>query len=204
MRYLPKQHWLQLPILLLLSFAILSDARPSGSKSPARVGPNGRSIKRALLLPRADEGFLGDDWTIATMENHGAYLPHERAARDLEDFYTSLATIAVHPVFSPGTYLVHRINRVLITFHCQGIIIPNELILRFANGMLGFTRMGYTSAYRMQFQHDTSGYVLTVTLSVDDPPPEPGTYDCEAHGEVNASGGIRQVCIMRPPSFPGS
>ncbi|KAL8923368.1 MAG: hypothetical protein Q9208_004638 [Pyrenodesmia sp. 3 TL-2023] len=138
------------------------------------------------------------------MENHGAYLPQAQAAYDLEGFYLSLANIVYHPIFNPGSYLVHRINRVLITFHCQGLIMPHELILRFVNNMLRFTRMGFTSAYRMQFRHDTLGYVLTVTLSIDDPPPEPGALDCEAHGEVNASGGIRQVCIMRPPSFPGS
>ncbi|KAI4188811.1 MAG: hypothetical protein LQ346_005230 [Caloplaca aetnensis] len=170
----------------------------------AKKTPKGRNIKRALLLPRTNEAFLGDEWSIITMDNHAAYLPQERAAHDLEAFYVSLATIALHPVFGPGSYIVHRINRVLITFHCQGMIIPHELVLRFANGMLGFTRMGYTSAYRMQFRHETLGYVLTVTLSADDPPPEPGAMVCEAHEQVNASDGVRQICIMRPPSFPGT
>ncbi|KAL8899684.1 MAG: hypothetical protein Q9207_006069 [Kuettlingeria erythrocarpa] len=199
MRRLTPQLW-----LLLLLFALFSDALPNISNALAKKTPKGRNIKRALLLPRTDEAFLGDEWAIVTMENHAAYLPQERAAHDLEAFYLSLANIALHPVFGPGSFIVHRINRVLIIFHCQGMIISDELLLRFANGMLAFTRMGYTSAYRMQFRHETLGYVLTVTLSVDNPPPEPGALDCQTHEQVNASDGVRQVCIMRPPSFPGS
>lgn len=206
MRRPTQQTWLAV-IFITLLFAIFSDSYPSGSKASLGKISNRRNIKRGLLLPRTDDPFLGDDWVIVTMENHAAYVPHANAARDLEDFYTSLQTVALHPVVGPGHYFIHRINRVLIIFHCTGINIPVELILRFANGMLGFTRMGFTSAYRMQFRHEISGVVLTVTLSVDEPPP-PGNPDCtvplEEHGEVNASGGIRQVCILGPPSFPSS
>ncbi len=123
MRSFTPQLWLVLTILLL--FTQLSDALPSRSNAIAKKAPKGRNIKRAFLLPRTDEAFLGDEWSIVTMENHAAYLPQERAAHDLEIFYSSLATIALHPVFGPGSYVVHRINRVLITFHCQGIIIPH-------------------------------------------------------------------------------
>ncbi|KAL9028487.1 MAG: hypothetical protein Q9196_003160 [Gyalolechia fulgens] len=200
MHRLTRQPWLALAFFISI-LSILTDAYP-GHPELAQRRLARKNRKGHLLLPRTDDAFLGDEWDIVTMDNHAAYVPHETAARDLEAFYTSLHTVALHPTFHPQHFFVHRINRVLITFHSQGATIPTGLILRFATGMLAFTRRGYTSAYRMQFRHSVYGFLLTVTLTVDDPPPvEPECAVTEEHGEVNQSG-IRQICVLRPPSFP--
>ncbi|KAL8837239.1 MAG: hypothetical protein Q9170_002612 [Blastenia crenularia] len=199
-----KQHFWPTCLLLTILLAHLSDALPR----PPQTAPQPsrpKNIKRTLLLPRTDEPFLGPEWDIVTMENHAAYLPHASAAAALTSFYTGLQSVALGSLVQPDHHFVYRINRVLITFHARGITVPMELVLRFALNMLGFTRMGYTCAYRMQFRHAELGFVLTVTLTVDEAPPEQGEcalVEQEHHGEVNQSG-IRQVCIIRPPSLPG-
>ncbi|KAL9001612.1 MAG: hypothetical protein Q9188_005415 [Gyalolechia gomerana] len=201
MHRLTQHRWLAVALLISI-LTILTDAYPSPLGVSKRRSPQ-ENIERHLLVPRTDDPFLGEEWDIITMDNHAAYLPPSSAARDLEAFYTSLQTVALQPInFSPEHYFAHRINRVLITFHSRGTTMPWSLILRFANGMLEFTRRGYTSAYRMRFRHSVYGFVLEVTLTVDDPPPaEPECAVAEEHGEVNQSG-IRQTCILRPPSFP--
>lgn len=142
------------------------------------------------------------------MENRAAYLPHSSAAPALEAFYTSLATVAQYPIYQPLSYFVHRIGRVSIIFRTspEGILIPMDLILRFATRMLEFTRRGYTLAYRMMFRHQEYGFLVEVVLSVDEPsPPQLGEGECvpvvEEHGEVNGSG-VRQTCVLRGPGFP--
>ncbi|KAL8934812.1 MAG: hypothetical protein Q9216_005717 [Gyalolechia sp. 2 TL-2023] len=207
MRLLTQQPWLALAFLISI-LTILSNAYPSRPNPLQRTSAK-RNVKHNLLLARNDDPFLGEEWDIITMENHAAYLPHQAAARDLAAFYISLQATALFTPVNPENYFVYRINRVLLTFHSRGIYIPMSLILRFATGMLEFTRRGYTSAYRMRFRHSVFRYVLEVTLTVDDdppPPPGPGQPECtavvpEEHGEVNQSG-IRQTCILRPPSFP--
>ncbi|KAL9597568.1 MAG: hypothetical protein Q9219_005070 [cf. Caloplaca sp. 3 TL-2023] len=192
-----QQLWLAWPILVSI-LTVIINAYPSDPRVIHRTATQKNTGSRSLY--RRNDPFLGEDWEIATMENHEAYVPHESAARDLEDFYTSLQTVALHPIVQPGHYFVHRINRVLITFHCPGLRIPMHLILRFATKMLNFTRLGYTSSYTMQFRHAEYGFILTVIMTIDDPPPS-GPQQCtfhEEHGEVNQSG-IRQVCVLRPP-----
>ncbi|KAL9010998.1 MAG: hypothetical protein Q9173_004126 [Seirophora scorigena] len=210
--------WLQLAFSLLMLSALLCSAIPHHApKAPARTRRTTNNLARgALLLPRADdnhgngEPFLSNDWTVELMENHAAYMPTTAAAHDLTAFYTSLRLVALRDAVvlrQPGHYFVHRLGRVLVTFHATGTTIPNALIVRFAEGMLRFTRMGYTCAYRIRFKHVVYGWSLTVIMSVDELPPaaEPQcAVPMEGEGEFNGSGGSssRPVCVLRPPSFP--
>ncbi|KAL8964488.1 MAG: hypothetical protein Q9197_006908, partial [Variospora fuerteventurae] len=146
--------WLRLAFSLLLLSPLLCSAFPHADQPPTRTPlyrhKNNNNIKNnehrpKHLLPRADSDdnnpFLGSDWTVEHMENFVAYVPTTRAAHDLTSFYTSLRTVALHSDVSPDTFFLHRLGRVLITFHATGgmSIIPNALILRFADGMLWFT-----------------------------------------------------------------
>ncbi|KAI4115527.1 MAG: hypothetical protein LQ345_003895 [Seirophora villosa] len=216
MSRLPR--WLQLAFSLLMLSALLSSAMPHHPPTTRRTSKN---LARGLL-PRADanhdngEPFLSEDWAIDLMENHAAYMPVTAAAHDLTAFYTSLQIVALRATAAavallqppPGHYFVHRLGRVLVTFHAVGTTIPIALIVRFAEGMLRFTRMGYTCAYRIRFRHVVYGWSLTVIMSVDEVPP-PANPQCaapvEGEGEFNGSGGSssgRPVCVLRPPSFP--
>ncbi|KAI4123471.1 MAG: hypothetical protein LQ341_007194 [Variospora aurantia] len=214
--------WLRLAFSLLLLSALLCSAFPYADQPSTRTSlyrPKNINIKNnehrpKRLLPRADSDdnnpFLGSDWTVEHMENFAAYVPTTRAAHDLTSFYTSLRIVALYSNVSPDNFFLHRLGRVLITFHATGgmSIISNALILRFADGMLRFTRMGYTCAYRMRFRHLGNGGVLQVVMSVDAlPVEEEGQGECEVvmegEGEVNGSEVRRPVCVvMRPPSFP--
>ncbi|KAL8807203.1 MAG: hypothetical protein Q9182_000885 [Xanthomendoza sp. 2 TL-2023] len=123
------------------------------------------------------------------MDNLRSYLPHQEAAAALTDFYTSLETVASYPATPPSHWLVHRVGRLGIIFHCSGIVLEWDLVKRFAAGMLDFTRRGYTSSYHMQFTHLTYGFIISISFAILDPDPEPeGNCVNEEHGQVNESG----------------
>ncbi|KAL8916384.1 MAG: hypothetical protein Q9172_006326 [Xanthocarpia lactea] len=123
------------------------------------------------------------------MDNNAAYVPHERAAAALTDFYTSLFPLTETVMTQPTHWLIHRLGRVVIIFHCDGMTIPWDIIMRFAEGMSEFTRRGYTSSYLMQFQHVNLGFVLTVTMSIMDHEPEDtGSCILQNDGQINESG----------------
>ncbi|CAO1603148.1 hypothetical protein XANCAGTX0491_006740 [Xanthoria calcicola] len=204
MQYAVGRLWLIYSITnLLLTTVSHALPRPNLPTQPVH-----RNTKRNFLLRRDDEeGFLGGDWEVAVMENHAAYVPHQEAAAALADFYTSLRTIAQFPLTLPNHWLVHRIGRVMIIFHSSSIVIPWELIVRFAEGMLNFTHLGYTCSYLMVFRHVLLGYTITVTLAILDHDPGdegPGSCVLEEHGQINSSGIQQHQICLRPPSFPGS
>lgn len=178
-------------------------ALPYSAFTPQSLPP---PTKRNLLLRRDDDPFLGEDWSIALMENHAAFIPHNQAAAALSNFYTSLLTIAQNPPTLPHQWLTHRIGRVMIIMHCDQIPLPWDLIVRFAQKMLDFTHRGYTSSYRMVFRHELYGYTITVTLSILDRDPEDregGECVVEGHGQINRSGIQQHRICMRPPTVPG-
>ncbi|KAL8905696.1 MAG: hypothetical protein Q9171_006572 [Xanthocarpia ochracea] len=200
MRHAAQRFWLTLSILTIL-LASFSQALPHASR--VRQPSVGRSTKRDFLVRRDDDAFLGDEWTVARMENDAAYVPHEQAAVALTDFYLSLLPLSGSIITQPTHWLIHRLGRVEIIFHCTGMTITWEIIFRFAERMLEFTRRGYTSSYLMQFRHVNLGFVLTVTLSIMDHEPE-DTGNCilENNGQINESGTQHHPVCMWPPSFP--
>ncbi|KAL8789405.1 MAG: hypothetical protein Q9213_001162 [Squamulea squamosa] len=201
MRHASQWLWLSAFVLSAFPIAVCLPHEPPVGQQQQAVR---RNNKRNLLASRDDDAFLGDDWDIPTMENHVAYVPHERAAADLADFYTSLLTIATSPITPPNHWLLHGLGRVVILFDCTCMAIPWELIARFAQGMLEFTRRGYTSSYRMQFRHVTLDCTITVMMSILDHDPE-DIANCvapEEHGQINQSGIQQHQICMRPPSFP--
>lgn len=204
MRYLIRRQWLVV-CFTFLSFlsSILSYAFPHNGRMSQQTAT--QTVKHNFLVRRNDDPFLGEDWEIAAMDNLVAYQPHAEAAAALEDFYTSLQILAQYPISPADHWLIHQIGRVVISFQCPGMPLSWALIFRFANGMLEFTRRGYTGSYRMQFRHTTFGFTITVILSILPPSAGNGNERCvvEEHGQVNHSGiQQHQVCV-RLPLDPG-
>ncbi|KAL8858773.1 MAG: hypothetical protein Q9178_004690 [Gyalolechia marmorata] len=200
MRHAAQRYWLTFSTLtiLLSSFSL---ALPHAS--PVQQPSIRRSTKRNFLVRRDDDAFLGEDWTVARMENNVAYVPQEQAAAALTDFYLSLFPLLESVITQPNHWLIHRLGRVVIIFHCAGMTITWEIVLRFAERMLEFTRRGYTSTYLMQFRHDNLGFLLTVTLSILDHEPEDnGNCMLQNNGQINESGTHHHPVCMLPPSFP--
>ncbi len=200
MRHAAQRFWLTLSTLTIF-LTSFSHALPHAS--PVRQPFIGKSTKRSFLARRDDDAFLGEDWAVARMENNAAYVPHEQAAVDLTDFYLSLLPLSETIITQPTHWLIHRLGRVVIIFHCDGMTISWDIVMRFAERMLEFTRRGYTSSYLMQFRHDSLGYLLTVTMSVMDHEPE-DTGNCmlQNNGQINESGTQHHPVCMWPPSFP--
>ncbi|KAL8668393.1 MAG: hypothetical protein Q9168_006976 [Polycauliona sp. 1 TL-2023] len=191
-------------LCLISSFTLLllntiSHALPHNTPT---VDPISQPRKRTPLHRRDETAFLGEDWEVALMQNHAAYIPHHLAAHDLADFYTSLLDLAQNPPAPPNHWLVHRIGRVMITFRCHDMFIFWELIIRFAEKMLDFTQRGYTCSYLMMFRHLTYGYTISVTLVILDQDPGPVPQEecvAEEHGQINQSGiSQHRVCVRRP------
>lgn len=184
-----------LAILGFLLLLTLSEAFPGAIEKETTYPPH-RIIQRSRHLPRNDEPLLGADWQIRTVENNAAYVPHEEAAVALTAFYTSLRDVALHPLHSPEHWFRHSIGRLQITFHALGIEMDWSYIIRFAERMLAFTRMGYTGSYRMVFRHQSLGLVITVIMTIGELPPEgSGCSALDEQVEVNQSEAHEhQVC----------
>lgn len=181
-----------LGFLLVLT---LSEAHPGVTENETKSLTHG-IIKRGRHFPRNDEPLLGHDWAIVTVENNAAYVPHEEAAIALTNFYTSLHGVALHPIQPPEHWFRHRIGRLEIIFHALGIEMNWSYIVRFAERMLAFTRMGYTGSYRMVFRHRSLGLTITVVMTIGELPPEgSGCSALDEPVEVNQSGTHdHQVC----------
>lgn len=188
------RHFLLATLTFLLVFT-LSEALPGGTENEPK-SPTRRVIEHGRHFPRNDEPLLGPDWGITTMQNNAAYVPHEEAAIALTNFYTTLRDVALHPLQPPEHWFRHRIGRLEIIFHALGIEMDWSYIVRFAERMLAFTRMGYAGSYRMVFRHRSLGLTITVVMTIGELPPEGS--GCSALDEqvgVNQSGTHnRQVC----------
>ncbi|KAL8952347.1 MAG: hypothetical protein Q9183_007394 [Haloplaca sp. 2 TL-2023] len=189
MQWLVKRHWPAILILFSL-LATLADAHPfqAFESSILHPGSTQRTGNGRTLFPRTTIALFGDDWDIVHMENRAAYLPHEEAANALVEFYHSLRREAILADRPEGYWFSHQMGRLKITFQSHGIVMPWSYVLDFANGLLEFTRHGYTGSYLMQFLHQHNGFVITVTMTIDAPPAPDG--ECQApedNGEVNQS-----------------